>query len=348
MYRPIVPAPPSTPSQPTPPPDLRSRQNTIANAKGKRRALIRRSTSLEFLNEQWNGPYWLPFDVRAGLASEPADAQAGGALRVAVEQDLELKTKHLAAEAERPEPHLTVATARAVLKRLRATRLDRSRAASLESAPEFNDFPDLPDNHRDVPDKNLQRAQAAHSAAATALAQLQGKQETFIAARNASESYFKGLREELDAHYFQTDEDGPPLKRRQSTIIDHVKRDHYAHLEETSQHYQNALIQETNLTREISIAQDHEQQAYELMETAKTRVTSIAHMWEAKIQRDEALKAQKKYRELEKKRSELEEEMMTVGDQLYAKRQAADEWKSVAEDEDWEGIWLSNDWIGLM
>ncbi|KAF4333292.1 hypothetical protein FBEOM_12878 [Fusarium beomiforme] len=155
MYLPIVPAPPSAPSQPSPLPDLRSRQNTIANAKGKRRALTRRSASLEFLDKQWNGPDWLPPDVRAGLASvnlsEPADAEAGGALRVAVEQDLELKTKHLPPEAERPEPHLTVASARAVLKRLRATRLDRSRAVSLESAAEFGNSLDVPDNDTEVP-----------------------------------------------------------------------------------------------------------------------------------------------------------------------------------------------------
>ncbi|KAF9775619.1 hypothetical protein IL306_006253 [Fusarium sp. DS 682] len=338
MYRPIVPAPPSTPSQPTPLPDLRSRQNTIANAKGKRRALTRRSTSLAFLNEQWNGPDWLPSDVRAGLASvnltEPADAQAGGVLRVAVEQDLELKTRHLTAEAERPELHLTVATARAVLKRLRATRLDRSRAASLESAPEFDNPLDFSDNVsdkqlRDDADQNLQRAQAAQSAATAALAQLYGKQEGFDAAHHASESYVQGLREELDAHYFQADEDGPPPKRRRSTIVDHVKRDHYAHLEETSQHCRNALIENPGLHRDISIARDRELQAYKLMDAAKARATSIARMWEAKIQRDEALKAQMMYRDLEKKMRKLEEEMTTVGDELYAKRQAADDWEGI-------------------
>ncbi|KAF4333293.1 phosphoethanolamine n-methyltransferase 1 [Fusarium beomiforme] len=184
---------------------------------------------------------------------------------------------------------------------------------------------------------NLQQAQHAHSAAATALAQLQGKQEAFKAAHDASESYIQGLREDLDAH-FQADEDEPPPKRRRSTIIDHIKKDHYAHLEEASQHCQNALIQDAGLSHEVAAAQDREVQTFELMEAAKARVTTIDHIWEAKIHREEVLRTQKKYRDLEKKIRELEEEMTTVGDELYAKTKAAGKWNVIAQNEDWEGI----------
>ncbi|WKT49435.1 hypothetical protein QSH57_014365 [Fusarium oxysporum f. sp. vasinfectum] len=54
------------------------------------------------------------------------------------------------ADAERPEPHLTVATANAILKRLRTMKLDRSRAAS-ESLPDYNNAVEFPDNNSDFP-----------------------------------------------------------------------------------------------------------------------------------------------------------------------------------------------------
>ncbi|EXK27200.1 hypothetical protein FOXG_20845 [Fusarium oxysporum f. sp. lycopersici 4287] len=153
-------------------------------------------------------------------------------------------------------------------------KLDRSQVAS-ESLPDYNNDVEFPDNTSDVPgspvssievlqdapttssldlsagskqlrddaDKNLQQAQFAHSNASSTLAKLQGKQEeAFEAARYASEAYAKGLRDELDPHYYQTDDDRPPHKRRRSTTIDHAKRDHYVHLKETSQHCHNALI----------------------------------------------------------------------------------------------------------
>ncbi|KAH7223133.1 hypothetical protein BKA60DRAFT_679101 [Fusarium oxysporum] len=153
-------------------------------------------------------------------------------------------------------------------------KLDRSRAAS-DSLPDYNNAVEFPDNNSDFPgspvssielfqdapttssldlsteskqlrddaDKNLQQAQFAHSNASSTLAKLQGKQEeAFEAARYASESYVKGLRDELDPHYYQTDDDRPPHKRRGSTIIDHAKRDHYVHLKETSKDCHNALI----------------------------------------------------------------------------------------------------------
>ncbi|TXB98825.1 hypothetical protein FocTR4_00013519, partial [Fusarium oxysporum f. sp. cubense] len=50
----------------------------------------------------------------------------------------------------RPEPHLTVATANAILKRLRTTKLDRSRAAS-EILPDYDNAVEFPDNNSDVP-----------------------------------------------------------------------------------------------------------------------------------------------------------------------------------------------------
>lgn len=54
------------------------------------------------------------------------------------------------ADAERREPHLTVATANADLKRLRTMKLDRSQVAS-ESLPDYNNDVEFPDNTSDVP-----------------------------------------------------------------------------------------------------------------------------------------------------------------------------------------------------
>ncbi|KAJ0126968.1 Uncharacterized protein HZ326_29928 [Fusarium oxysporum f. sp. albedinis] len=157
--------------------------------------------------------------------------------------------RYLPADAERPEPHLTVATANAILKRLRTMKLDRSRAAS-ESLPDYNNAVEFPDDNSGVPGSSIFSIEALQDAPTTSsldlstatLAKLQGKHEkSFEAPRYASESYVKGLRDELDPHYYQTDDGRPPHKRRRTTIIDHAKRDHYVHLKETSQHCHNAL-----------------------------------------------------------------------------------------------------------
>jgi hypothetical protein len=127
----------------------------------------------------------------------------------------------------------------------------------------------------------------------------------------------------------QADEDGPPAKRRRSIIINHVKKEHYTQLDKISKHCQNALVRDTDLTNEIDTARDFEQVAFELVETAKARVTSIGRMWEAKMQRDEALRAQKMYGDLERKMRDLEDEMATSCDELYVKSQVVDEWESI-------------------
>ncbi|RKL11582.1 hypothetical protein BFJ68_g3649 [Fusarium oxysporum] len=100
----------------------------------------------------------------------------------------------------------------------------------------------------------------------------------------------------------------------------------------------NALIQDIDLTSDIATACDFDQVSSELVETAKARVISIGCIWEAKIQRDEALRVHVRYDDLERKMRDLQDEMATACDESNAKNQAFDEWKSVASNEDWEGI----------
>ncbi|KAJ4104066.1 hypothetical protein NW769_009758 [Fusarium oxysporum] len=109
----------------------------------------------------------------------------------------------------------------------------------------------------------------------------------------------------------------------------------------------NALIQDTDLTSDIATARDFDQVTSELVETAKARVISIGCIWEAKIQRDEALRVHVRYDDLERKMRDLQDEMATACDESNAKNQAFDEWKSVASNEEWEGILAEELLIGV-
>ncbi|KAG7409806.1 hypothetical protein Forpe1208_v011054 [Fusarium oxysporum f. sp. rapae] len=113
----------------------------------------------------------------------------------------------------------------------------------------------------------------------------QGKQEAFNAARDASVSYINSPHDEVDAHYL-------------------------------SNHRQNGLMQDTNLTSRLAKACDFELAASEPTETAKARVISIGRMWEGKMR-------------------DLPDEMAAACDELHARSQVLDEWESVAKDEDW-------------
>ncbi|KAK2669531.1 hypothetical protein RAB80_015057 [Fusarium oxysporum f. sp. vasinfectum] len=109
----------------------------------------------------------------------------------------------------------------------------------------------------------------------------------------------------------------------------------------------NALIQDTDLTSDTATARDFDQVTSELVETAKACVISIGCIWEAKIQRDEALRVHVRYDDLERKMRDLQDEMATACDESNAKNQAFDEWKSVASNEEWEGILAEELLIGV-
>jgi hypothetical protein len=88
-------------------------------------------------------------------------------LRVAVQQDLELKTKNRLVAVGPPQLHLTVTAARAVLIRLRADQPELSRAASPESVIEIPGLLDLPDNNTQVPDSPVSSIEVYHDARPT-------------------------------------------------------------------------------------------------------------------------------------------------------------------------------------
>ncbi|KAF4991107.1 hypothetical protein FDECE_14149, partial [Fusarium decemcellulare] len=113
--------------------------------RGKRE--MEKQARIAWLNRKWGGPDWLPSEFRANLASyglKELSAEAieclckitaliktkninptelwlpGGALRVAVEKDIEEKTRNAVAKGcfSTLKPHLTVKIARAVLESL--------------------------------------------------------------------------------------------------------------------------------------------------------------------------------------------------------------------------------------
>ncbi|KAM0256491.1 hypothetical protein ACHAPA_012141 [Fusarium lateritium] len=172
MVQPILPslnAPPAfaqinQPALPLRSQTLHNNNNHAVDPQKLRRAQAestRRLINTNWLHEQWNGPDWLPPDVRAGLASvgtqEPSDKVVsnlpGGALRVAVTDDLEKKTRTFRQGAPRPPPHLTGATSQAVLKALRLELQENNSQTDTQSRADSSDFyQDFPHDSPDFED----------------------------------------------------------------------------------------------------------------------------------------------------------------------------------------------------
>ncbi|KAM0186518.1 hypothetical protein ACHAPI_011676 [Fusarium lateritium] len=188
---------------------------------------------------------------------------------------------------------------------------------------------------RDQANHRVQQAQDAHIKAAATIAQLRGQQAAFKISETTSKQYIQDLRDDLDHYYEEEDEGRRPVKRRRSLIIDRVKQDHYNHLAETEEHCLKALPEDTDLSAEIAAASRIDTDAATVLADAKAHLSSIEQMWEAKMVWDEALKAKIKYVTIQQKMKELEDEMATACDDWHNKRDAADEWVKVAEDQGW-------------
>ncbi|KAM0277944.1 hypothetical protein ACHAO9_012372 [Fusarium lateritium] len=127
----------------------------------------RQTSGVAFLDGAWNGPDWIPADVRLGLNSvgvpTPAAKEDQGALRVAVAADQAAKTRRPGQAAARL--HLSGKTAEAVLKSLQEQypkeendHDDQSIAASTEFSfnsgndyfPDTESEPEVPPSESDI------------------------------------------------------------------------------------------------------------------------------------------------------------------------------------------------------
>ncbi|KAI6750728.1 hypothetical protein HG530_014624 [Fusarium avenaceum] len=112
---------------PPPPPPLPPISDVNSLARQQERVRQRQSyrnrqtDGVAFLDHAWNGPDWLPADLRSGLGSvglaTPGAKEDQGALRVAVIAD-QVAKPHRPGQAP-PRLHLSGKTAEAVLKSLR-------------------------------------------------------------------------------------------------------------------------------------------------------------------------------------------------------------------------------------
>ncbi|KAM0545807.1 hypothetical protein ACHAPJ_011134 [Fusarium lateritium] len=163
MPRPLLPKPDALVAAAYPP--LPHDQLGRNNNPRSRRTEDKRQVSIAWLNREWDGPDWLPPDVRAGLPSvglqEPAALvvdclrkitqllkaknldvssvwQPDGALRIAVENDLEQRGRTRGKGSSLLHPRLTSTTAKAVLSRLQAELQadEQSHVDSLDLPPE--------------------------------------------------------------------------------------------------------------------------------------------------------------------------------------------------------------------
>ncbi|KAL4721765.1 hypothetical protein ACLX1H_011259 [Fusarium chlamydosporum] len=105
-------APPPAPP-PLPPNQVNSHPRQDERERQQRNYRNRQSNDIAYLDQVWNGPDWIPPDVRLGLGSS-----AEGALRVAV---VAAQAKKPCRSGENPPPlHLSGAIAQAVLSSLQA------------------------------------------------------------------------------------------------------------------------------------------------------------------------------------------------------------------------------------
>ncbi|KAF5613632.1 uncharacterized protein FTJAE_13886 [Fusarium tjaetaba] len=156
------------------------------------------------------------------------------------------------------------------------------------------------------------------------------------------------LRVASDNHIFGTgniidtssiNKAGPAAECRQSSSnADDVKCDRHAHLQNSENHNPNTLSQDINLSVQIHDALVDEKQAGKALLATKARVKAVWHIWEAKMKRDEIAELDQKYDDLRGEYGKLGDEAATVAVQLAAKRCEAREWKIVAYEEDWKGI----------
>ncbi|KAF5597692.1 hypothetical protein FPANT_4008 [Fusarium pseudoanthophilum] len=179
--------------------------------------------------------------------------------------------------------------------------------------------------------------QAAYQTSATVVAYILGKDRAFQMLRVASDNHILGTGNDIDTS--SIDKAGPAAERRQSTSnAGDVKYDHHAYLRNAENHDTNTLSQDINLSAQIHDALLDEKQTGKALLAAKARVKAVWHIWEAKMKRDEIAELDKKYDHLRAEYGKLEDEAAVVAVQLAAKRCEAREWKIMAYEEDWQGI----------
>jgi hypothetical protein len=100
--------------------------------------------------------------------------------------------------------------------------------------------------------------------------------------------------------------------------VDRVKQDNYNHLGETEKHCLKALPKDSDLSAEIAAASSIETETAAVLANAKAYLSSIEQMCDAKM-------------------DELRDEIPAACDDWYDKRDAADKWVKVSEDQGWRG-----------
>ncbi|KAF5659329.1 hypothetical protein FDENT_13943 [Fusarium denticulatum] len=132
-----------------------------------------------------------------------------------------------------------------------------------------------------------------------------------------------------DTNTSSVNQAGPVAEyRHSSSNIDDVKCDRNPHILDVEKHHTNTLSQDIDISVQIHDTLLDEKQTGKVLIAAKVRVEAVWHIWEATMKRDVIVELDKKYDGIR----------ATVTTRLAAKRCDAREWKIMAYEEDWQGI----------
>ncbi|KAF5582645.1 hypothetical protein FPCIR_9396 [Fusarium pseudocircinatum] len=126
--------------------------------------------------------------------------------------------------------------------------------------------------------------------------------------------------------------------RHSSSNIDDVKCDRNPRILNAEKHYTNTLSQDIDISVQIHDALLDEKQIGNVLLAVKGRVEAVWQIWEVKTKRDEIAELNKKNGGICAEYVKLEDEVAMVAARLAAKRCDAREWKILAHEEDWQGI----------
>ncbi|SCO92119.1 uncharacterized protein FRV6_16247 [Fusarium oxysporum] len=205
------------------------------------------------VNEQWNGPGWLPPDIHVGIVFVNLTRPPDGVVCF-LHKITDILLKQLVPLHEEPFGLCWASSASSdgCSREGGVDMIESSTSTSWICIPKVVKIPGplgLPVNDTEVSDLPATSIEVdrgacpisspspstdAQFAVTTALVQRQDRRKHSMQQR-ASESYINSLCDKLDADYMQTDEGGP-AKWRRSIIIDHAEKERYTHLDKVTKH----------------------------------------------------------------------------------------------------------------
>ncbi|RGP66729.1 hypothetical protein FSPOR_6469 [Fusarium sporotrichioides] len=154
---------------------------------------------------------------------------------------------------------------------------------------------------------DAEQAEVHYQRAALHLATLRGEHRHAKKARNNKDAYIQKPQDDVDVQ-FADDETTTDrnASRRRSGLLNDMKREILDRINQTEAHCDNALPDDACLAQKLQKARAADDEIRTRLNAAKGRLVAICHMWEVKLDRQTAAKAQRDHEKLESQIRDLE------------------------------------------